>query len=125
MGALSLDLCLRHRRTLAYDTRVVRQTQPFGKYLLLERISVGGMAEVFKAKQFGAEGFDKLLAIKRILPSMAQDSDFISMFIDEQIRPVNLWAAVSINQTGGSTFLPPMPVGLPMAFPTTISNYYF
>src|SRR4051794_24730751 len=41
------------------------------------------MAEVFKAKSFGVEGFEKILAIKRILPSMAEDADFIEMFIDE------------------------------------------
>ena len=40
----------------------------FGKYYLLERINVGGMAEVFKAKAFGVEGFERLLAVKRILP---------------------------------------------------------
>lgn len=55
----------------------------FGKYLLLERISVGGMAEVFVAKSFGVEGFERLVAIKRILPAMAQDQDFIGMFLDE------------------------------------------
>jgi serine/threonine protein kinase len=61
----------------------VRQPVPFGKYLLLERISVGGMAEVFQSKSFGVEGFEKIIAIKRILPSMSEDHDFIQMFIDE------------------------------------------
>jgi eukaryotic-like serine/threonine-protein kinase len=61
----------------------MRQPIAFGKYLLLERISVGGMAEVFKAKYFGEEGFEKILAIKRILPSMVEDEEFIRMFIDE------------------------------------------
>ena len=56
---------------------------PFGKYLLLRRIAVGGMAEVFLAKTFGVEGFEKLLAVKRILPSLGEDSEFIQMFIDE------------------------------------------
>ncbi|MEC7519133.1 MAG: protein kinase [Myxococcota bacterium] len=56
---------------------------PFGKYLLLDRIAVGGMAEVYTAKSFGIEGFEKFIAIKRILPTMAEDDDFISMFIDE------------------------------------------
>ena len=41
------------------------------------------MAEVFKAKAFGVEGFERLLAIKRILPTMAEDEEFITMFIDE------------------------------------------
>lgn len=56
---------------------------PFGKYLLLDRIAVGGMAEVYTAKSFGIEGFEKIIAIKRILPTMAEDRDFITMFIDE------------------------------------------
>jgi serine/threonine protein kinase len=51
--------------------------------VLLERINVGGMAEVFKAKAIGPEGFEKLVAIKRILPSVAEDEDFIRMFVDE------------------------------------------
>ncbi|HEY3352365.1 MAG TPA: serine/threonine-protein kinase, partial [Polyangia bacterium] len=61
----------------------MQQPIPFGKYLLLERISVGGMAEIFKAKSFGVEGFEKILAIKRILPAMSDDKEFIEMFIDE------------------------------------------
>ncbi len=41
------------------------------------------MAEIFKAKSYGVEGFEKILAIKRILPSMGEDREFINMFIDE------------------------------------------
>ncbi len=62
---------------------MVQQPVSFGKYMLLERISVGGMAEVFKAKYSGVEGFQKILAIKRILPSLTDDAEFIRMFIDE------------------------------------------
>jgi len=62
----------------------------FGKYLLLERINVGGMAEVFKAKAFGVQGFERLLAIKRILPNMAEDDEFINMFVDEARIAVQL-----------------------------------
>lgn len=61
----------------------MRRPVKFGKYLLLDRISIGGMAEVFKAKTFGLEGFEKIVAIKRILPSLGQDQDFVDMFIDE------------------------------------------
>ncbi|MBI2376317.1 MAG: serine/threonine protein kinase [Deltaproteobacteria bacterium] len=56
---------------------------PFGRYLLLERVAIGGMAEVYKAKAFGVEGFERLVAIKRILPNMSEDGDFVRMFIDE------------------------------------------
>jgi serine/threonine protein kinase len=62
----------------------------FGKYLLLERINIGGMAEVFKAKTFGIEGFERVLAVKRILPNMAEDEEFINMFIDEARIAVQL-----------------------------------
>lgn len=41
------------------------------------------MAEVFKARTVGVEGFEKIVAIKRILPAVAADRDFIGMFIDE------------------------------------------
>src|SRR6478609_2834067 len=55
----------------------------FGRFLLLERIAVGGMAEVFKAKISSSHGFEKVLVIKRILPHLAADEAFVSMFIDE------------------------------------------
>ncbi len=58
-------------------------TERFGKYLLLDKIGSGGMAELFLAKQSGMKGFEKMLAIKRILPHLTQDGDFIRMFIDE------------------------------------------
>ena len=68
----------------------MRQPTKFGKYLLLERIAVGGMAEVFVAKAFGVEGFERLLAIKKILPTMGEDAEFISMFVDEARIAVQL-----------------------------------
>lgn len=55
----------------------------FGQYTLLERIAVGGMAEVWKARMRGLEGFQKTVAIKKILPLMTHNSEFVSMFIDE------------------------------------------
>ena len=55
----------------------------FGQYTLLERIAVGGMAEVWKARMRGVEGFQKTVAIKRILSHMTDNSEFVGMFIDE------------------------------------------
>ncbi len=57
--------------------------QHFGKYLLIDKIGAGGMAEVYLAKQSGLKGFEKVVAIKRILPHLTQDPEFISMFINE------------------------------------------
>lgn len=64
--------------------------QRFGKYILLDRINVGGMAEVFRGKSFGVEGFTRLVAIKRILPNISKDEDFIEMFVDEAKLTVQL-----------------------------------
>jgi eukaryotic-like serine/threonine-protein kinase len=55
----------------------------FGRYTLVQRLATGGMAEVFKAKILSTHGFEKLLVIKRILPNLAADKTFVSMFIDE------------------------------------------
>ncbi len=59
------------------------QVQGFGNYYLLERIAVGGMAEIFKAKQTGARGFEKIVVIKRILQHLSEDPEFVEMFEDE------------------------------------------
>ncbi|HYO60071.1 serine/threonine-protein kinase [Archangium sp.] len=80
----------------------MKKPTSFGKYLLLERINVGGMAEVFTAKAFGVEGFERILAIKKILPTMAEDEEFITMFIDEARISVQLNHAniVHIHELG-------------------------
>ncbi len=57
--------------------------QQFGKYKLLSRIAQGGMAELYQAKLFGYEGFEKLVAIKKILPYLAEETKLIKAFIDE------------------------------------------
>jgi len=78
--------------------------------LLLDRISVGGMAEVFKAKSYGVEGFEKIIAIKRILPTMGEDRDFIKMFIDEakiagQLAHANICQIFELGRIDGSHFI--------------------
>ncbi len=55
----------------------------FGQYELLDRIAVGGMAEVYRGRALGEEGFVKQVAIKRILPGYARDARFISMLVTE------------------------------------------
>src|SRR5215469_1888882 len=57
--------------------------KPFGKYYLLERIGVGGMAEVFLAVAIGPQGFQRTLVIKRMLSHLSHDRAFVRMFIDE------------------------------------------
>ena len=55
----------------------------FGKYTLIRKLATGGMAELFLAIQKSVAGFEKLLVIKRILPSMNQDRAFIEMLLHE------------------------------------------
>jgi len=56
---------------------------PFGHFHLHRRLARGGMAEVFLARQRGLEGFDRRVAIKRILPHLSERADFVKMFLDE------------------------------------------
>jgi serine/threonine protein kinase/CheY-like chemotaxis protein len=63
--------------------RPVAVGQEFGQYTLLERIAVGGMAEVWKARMKGVEGFQKTVAIKKILNHLTDNESFVTMFIDE------------------------------------------
>jgi serine/threonine protein kinase len=57
--------------------------EQFGKYQLLDKIAVGGMAELYRAKLTGVEGFEKLIAIKKILPHLSQEKDLVDAFIHE------------------------------------------
>lgn len=62
----------------------------FGRYELIERIDIGGMAEVFKARQRGVAGFERVVAIKRILPAISADAAVIGMFVEEAKLAVQL-----------------------------------
>ncbi len=55
----------------------------YGPYHLLERIATGGMAELFRAKRTGVSGFEKIVAVKRILAHLSQNKEFVDMFVDE------------------------------------------
>ncbi len=54
-----------------------------GVYQLLERLAVGGMAEIFLARRVAQAGFEKTVVVKRILPQLAQNDEFVHMFLDE------------------------------------------
>lgn len=87
-----------------------KQPLPFGKYLLLDRINIGGMAEVWRGKAFGTGGFERLVAIKRILPNIAEDDEFVAMFIDEakisvQLSHANIGQIYDLGQECGSYFI--------------------
>jgi serine/threonine protein kinase len=88
----------------------VKKPTPFGKYYLLEKINTGGMAEVFRAKAFGVEGFERLVAVKRILPNIAEDKEFIRMFVDEaklavQLNHANIAQIFDLGVVDGSYYI--------------------
>jgi serine/threonine protein kinase len=62
----------------------------FGKFFLLQRLAVGGMAEIFRARVVGAGGFEKELVVKRILPTRSKDAGFIRMLVNEAKLTVQL-----------------------------------
>jgi eukaryotic-like serine/threonine-protein kinase len=62
----------------------------FGKFFLLQRLAVGGMAEIYRAKVSGAGGFEKEMVVKRILQSRSQDQGFIKMLVNEAKLTVQL-----------------------------------
>src|SRR4051812_11157022 len=65
------------------ESRAPMDPTAFGRYLLVERIAQGGMAEVFRAVFQGPAGVEKTVALKRILPQLDGAADFTAMFIDE------------------------------------------
>jgi serine/threonine protein kinase len=86
------------------------QPIPFGKYYLLDRVNTGGMAEVYRAKAFGVEGFERIVAVKRILPTIAVDTDFIKMFIDEaklavQLNHANIAQIFDLGRVDGNYYI--------------------
>ena len=84
--------------------------QSFGKYILLNRIAVGGMAEIFRAKTTSLGGFEKILAIKRLHSRFTEDQEFIHMLIDEarisvQLSHMNIGQIFDLDKIGEHYFI--------------------
>ena len=82
----------------------------FGKFFLLQRLAVGGMAEIYRAKVIGANGFEKELAVKRILPARSQDESFIKMLVNEakltaQLTHSNIAQIYECGAVAGTYFI--------------------
>ncbi len=82
----------------------------FGEYTLLERVAVGGMAEVWRARRRGVEGFQKTVAIKKILAHLIDSPDFVDMFIDEaklaaQLNHHNIIQIYDLGKVGDDFFI--------------------
>jgi eukaryotic-like serine/threonine-protein kinase len=89
---------------------VLDPPQRFGKYVLIEKIGQGGMAEIFKAKSYGSAGFEKLLVIKRILPHLVKDPNFVDMFVNEakltvSLSHANIIQVYELNEVDGQYYI--------------------
>ena len=92
------------------DTVATAKPTRFGKYLLLDKLSIGGMAEIWRAKMFGTEGFEQIIAVKRILPDIARDREFVTMFINEakitaQLTHQNVAQIFELGHVGEAYFI--------------------
>jgi serine/threonine protein kinase len=88
----------------------LRDPLKFGNYYLIERVNIGGMAEVFKGVSYGVEGFERLFAVKRVLPNISEDQEFIEMFIDEakiavQLNHANIGQIFELGNAENSYFI--------------------
>jgi serine/threonine protein kinase len=86
------------------------EPKPFGRYVLTDKLAVGGMAEIYKAKTYGVDGFEKVLAVKRILPHCAADPEFINMLVDEAkltvlLSHANIVQVFDLGKVGDDYFI--------------------
>ncbi|MCB9543060.1 MAG: serine/threonine protein kinase [Myxococcales bacterium] len=89
---------------------MTRPAQRLGRYHLVRRLAAGGMGEVYLAEAEGAANFTKQVAIKRILPHLAEDEGFVRKFIDEahlmvQLHHGNIVPVLELADDGGELYL--------------------
>ncbi len=80
-----------------------------GRYELIHRLAMGGMAELYVARHSGIQGFERTVVVKRVLPNLTEDPEFISMFLDEariaaSLDHPNIAQVTDIDQEDGEYF---------------------
>jgi serine/threonine protein kinase len=88
----------------------VAAEEQFGPYLVYERLGVGGMATVHRALERGIEGFERMVALKRLLPHLAEDASFIKSFVREAklaslLNHVNIVQIFELGRVGTEYFI--------------------
>jgi serine/threonine protein kinase len=91
----------------AYSTK---PTEVFGPYLVYESLGVGGMATVHRAAKRGIEGFHRVVALKRLLPHLAEDAAFVTSFVREaklasMLQHSNVVQIYELGRVGGAYFI--------------------
>jgi serine/threonine-protein kinase len=92
------------------DPVVWQQGLTVGRYSLVSRIAIGGMAEIWLARQVGLQGFEKFVVIKRILDGLGTDPDFVGMFLDEariaaQLNHPHIVQIFDLGQEAGAFYI--------------------
>ena len=85
-------------------------SRTFGKYQILERIATGGMAEIYKARLEGIGGFQRTFAIKRILPHLSANNEYVAMLVDEAkvaglLSHANIVQILDLGQVDGIWYI--------------------
>ena len=88
----------------------MKKPNPFGKYFLFDRVSTGGMAEIFRAKTVSLEGTERIVAVKKMIDLLTADKELTSMFIDEaklavQLNHPGICQVVDWGKVGESYFI--------------------
>ncbi len=84
--------------------------QQVGNYQLIKKLATGGMAEVWLANQIGIEGFNRHIVVKRILPHLSEDPEFVQMFLNEakiasRFNHPNIAQIYDLGQAEGQYFI--------------------
>ncbi len=84
--------------------------EKIGRFELVKKIAAGGMAEIFLARRVGPEGFEKYVVIKRILPHLAENREFVDMFLQEarlavRLNHPNIAQVFDLGESLGSYFI--------------------
>ena len=84
--------------------------EEFGKYTLLQKLGQGGMAEVFLASEPISKNLTRFVVVKRILPHISEDQNFITLFLDEarlvsQLNHPNIAIVYDFGEIDGEYYI--------------------
>jgi serine/threonine-protein kinase len=94
----------------AENAAAAAETGQLGRYQLIQRLASGGMASVYLARAAGPAGFEKVVALKRIHPHLADDQTFVDMFLDEariasRIDHANVCSVFDFGEADGAYYI--------------------
>ncbi len=86
------------------------EPEAFGPYAVYERLGVGGMATVHRARERGIEGFERIVALKRLLPHLAEDASFVKSFVREakfasMLQHANIVQLYELGRVGSTYYI--------------------